>query len=218
VGSPVNIFGNLTSDSGALTNELVLVEYTFAGADEWYPVSSTYTDSTGSYHIEWVNTATGTFTLKAEWKCDNVHPSVYAEVTLTSLPSQSSIFFVESNSTVKSLAFNSTTSELSFTVSGPSGTTGYVKATIAKSLVSNAENIRVYLDGNQLNYGITSNEDSWFLIFTCTHSEHSVSVNLGVKTSATGLLEISPWTWIFAVAIPVAIGASMLVYWKKHKR
>ena len=44
-------------------------------------------------------------------------------------------FSVESNSTVTDLAFNSASQELSFTVSGPSGTTGYVDAYKAKSLM-----------------------------------------------------------------------------------
>jgi hypothetical protein len=63
-----------------------------------------------------------------------------------------------------------TSSELSFTVNGTSGNTGYVKVTIAKSLVSNAENVKVYLDGNQLNYEVTSNTDSWLLTFMYLHA------------------------------------------------
>jgi hypothetical protein len=218
LGSPVHIYGSLTNGGVALPNELVMLKYSFLGAEEWYPIGSALTDASGNYSIQWINTATGTFFLRAEWKGNDELSGAYADITLNSLPSQSGIFFVESNSTVTSLSFNSTTSELSFTVSGPSGTSGYVKAAIAKNLVSNAENIRVYLDGNLLNYGITSNEDSWFLFFTYTHSEHNVNVDLGVNTSATGLLVISTWTWIFIVAIPVAIGTSMLVYWKKRKR
>jgi hypothetical protein len=93
------------------------------------------------------------------------------------------IFSVESNSTVTELAFNSTSSELTFVVHGPSRTAGYVKATIAKSLIPNTKNIKVYLDEKQLNYEVTSNTDSWLLSFTYTHSTHQVSINLAINTS-----------------------------------
>jgi hypothetical protein len=127
------------------------------------------------------------------------------------------IFSVESNSTVSALAFNSTSSELSFVVSGPNGTEGYVKATIAKSLVSNAENIKVYLDGNQLDYEVTSNADSWHLSFTYRHSTHQVSINLAVNAIGTTLLGIEYWTLIVVAIIIAAIGTSLLVYFKKRK-
>ena len=100
--------------------------------------------------------------------------------TLSFLPYQNqNVFLVESNSTVSALAFNSTSSELSFTVSGPSGTTGYVKATIAKSLVNNPQDFKVWLGyGNQLTYKVDSSVDSWQLTFNYHHSTHQVVINL----------------------------------------
>jgi hypothetical protein len=88
-------------------------------------------------------------------------------------------FFVESNSTVTSLAFNSTTSELSFTVSSPSNTSGYVKATIAKSIVPNAEKIKICLDEEALNYSLASKAEAWFLTFNYSHSIHKLNLFLG---------------------------------------
>jgi hypothetical protein len=78
------------------------------------------------------------------------------------------------------LAFNSTNWELRFTTSGQNGTRGYVRITIAKSLVVNITNVRVYLDGNQSEYSITSKDDSWLLTFTYTHSTHRIVVNLDI--------------------------------------
>jgi hypothetical protein len=144
---------------------------------------------------------------------------------VTNSMEKDTLFSVSSNSTVNSLAFNSTTSELSFTVTGPSGTKGYVECTIAKSLVSNAENIELFLDGNQLSYEVTSNADSWLLYFTYTHSSHHISINLPINlptnlpTNADGTLPPSNeyWTWIVVAIAVVLIGSSLLVYFRKRK-
>jgi hypothetical protein len=136
---------------------------------------------------------------------------------VTNFAEEELLFAVSSNSTVTSLAFNSTTSVLSFTVSGPSGTTGYVKVTIAKSLISNPENIKVYLDGNQLNYEVTSSADSWLLSFTYTHSTHRVSVDLAANAIGTAFLGMSYWTWIVAGIITAVISVS-LFYFEKRKQ
>jgi len=131
------------------------------------------------------------------------------------VPSQSA-FSVESNSTITELFFNSTSSELSFSVSGEPDTAGYVKVTIAKSLVSSVQNVKVYLDGNQLDVAITSDEDSWLLSFTYMHSTHHVRISLATN-AATTLLSIEYWIWIGVVIIIVVIGVGLLLYLKKRK-
>jgi hypothetical protein len=94
------------------------------------------------------------------------------------VPGQS-YFYVESNSTVSDLFFNSTSAELLFTVTGEAGTAGYAKVTIAKSLVSSIQDARVFLDGSQLSVLVTEDGDVWLLHFTYMHSEHHVTVTLG---------------------------------------
>jgi hypothetical protein len=216
LGSQVKINGSLTNQGVALANELIIVKYTFPGAEEWYPIGSAYTDENGNYNIQWISTATGTFTLRAEWKGDTATPVASASTTLSSVASQKGIFLVESNSTISLLEFNSTTLELSFAVSGPSGTTGYIKATIAKSLVSNAENMRVYLDGNQLKYELASNGDSWVLSFTYTHSTHQVSINLSENPERT-ILGIGYWVWTVTLVLAVFLTMTVFVYFKRRK-
>ena len=188
------------------------------GSDSWVPIGSGTINSAGEYSIQWVNTASGTFTLKAEWNGNNEYLGTSATTTLSFLPYQNQqVFFVESNSTVTALAFNSTSSELSFTVNGPSETTGYVKITIAKTLVANAENIKVYVDGNQLNYDVTSNPDSWLLSFTYTHSTHNVMINLAANEPE----DITPnndLILIAAVIIVVVTGIAGFTIWRKKKK
>ena len=122
---------------------------------------------------------------------------------------ENSVLSVSSNSTVSSLAFNSTTSELSFTVSGLPGTTGYVKVGVAKSLVSNAENIKVYLDGNGLDYEVESNADVWLLSFTYTHSIHQVSINFAGSVGGIASPGIESWVLVLALTIAALVGANL---------
>jgi PKD repeat protein len=178
VGSTVNVNGRLTNAAGAgLVNEPVVFQYTFPGIATWFPVSSAFTNATGHYSIQWINPATGSFTLKADWSGNSTHFAASNITSLSSLPYQSqNVFFVESNSTVMSLAFNSTAQALSFTVAGVSNTTGYVRVTIAKSLVTNALGLKVFLDQHQLTYVLTESPDCWVLSFSYSHSTHQVVV------------------------------------------
>jgi len=144
-GSAVNVFGTLTdSNNNPIQNETVVLSYTFTGAGSWIPISSTLTDELGNYNIQWINSASGTFTLKTQWSGNSSYMGESNTTTLSFLPYQNQqVFFVESNSTVNALAFNNETSTLSFNVTGPSETTGYVKATISKTLLTNVENLEV---------------------------------------------------------------------------
>ena len=146
-------------------------------------------------------------------------PSPNPTMTPTPIPvPNQSFFFVESNSTVTELFFNSTNSELSFTVSGPPDTTGYVKVTIAKSLVTSVQNVKVYLDGQQLNVAITSNEDYWLLNFDYTHSTHHVTVSLNADTTAKQTLSLD-YRLLTIIIITIAVATSILFgYIKLAKR
>jgi len=88
------------------------------------------------------------------------------------------VFSVASNSTVSDLSFNSTSLELSFTVAGPSGTTGLTRVTIARTLVANVTNLKVFLDEKPLQYSTTETGDSWVVSFTYTHSTHYIMLAL----------------------------------------
>jgi len=148
-------------------------------------------------------------------------PSPTTSPTLTPAPTPiqvpgQSAFSVESNSTVSELFFNSTSSELSFTLSGEPDTAGYVKVTIAKSLVSSVQNVKVYLDGKQLNVAITEDEDSWLLSFTYMHSTHHVRISLAANAVAMPFLGTE---FLIGVAvIVVVVGVCLLLYFKKRNR
>jgi PKD repeat protein len=207
IGFSVDIAGRLTDEYGnELTNEPVILYYTSYGVSAWTLITSDDTDVFGNYSATWIPTATGTFIIKAEWAGNSTYSGASSNTTLGCVPYKNQyVFSVESNSTVSALAFNSTDQMLSFTVSGPSGTRGYTKVTIAKSLVANATNIRVYMDGNQTQYSITSTDDSWLLTFNYKHSTHKVAVDLNAPIpefpSITVLLLLMLVTLIVAVII-----------------
>jgi hypothetical protein len=218
-GSAVNIFGKLTdSENKPLQNKTVVLSHTFSGTESWIPISSGLTDEQGNYNIQWINSASGTFTLKTEWSGESSSIGVSNTTTLSFLPYQNKqVFLFESNSTVYELAFNNQTSTLSFNVNGPSGTTGYVIATISKTSLANGENLQVYMDGNQLNYSVASKLNSWVVTFNYSHSTHQIKIQLQSNVSSTQPLG-NEAILIFVIALVCTILAITTVWiWQSRK-
>jgi len=145
----VNISGVLnTQPSGYVSGVNVILSYRVPGVSTWNLITTVTTESDGNFGAIWIPSATGYYTINASWVGNEVSAGANAAIDLAITPVAGQyVFSVTSNSTVSALAFNSTSRELSFTASGSSGTSGYVKVAIAKNLVSNATNIKVYLDG-----------------------------------------------------------------------
>ena len=193
-GSAVNVFGTLSdSNNTALQNKTIILSYTFPGLDSWIPISSAQTDEQGNYNIQWINSASGTFTLRTEWGGDGANAYVSNTTTLNFLPIENeSTFVIESNSTVNGLEFNNGTSTLSFNVTGPSGTTGYVRATIPKSMLADGEALQAFIDGSPLNYTLTGTADSWIFTFSYHHSTHQISMHLVSNAQVTEPAQAQP--------------------------
>lgn len=126
-------------------------------------------------------------------------------------------FNIESNSTVSAFSFDAGLPQVSFIVSGPDGTSGYVKITIAKAFMPTADNMQVYLDGNPIGYSLDLNAHSWIVAFTYQHSSHQVTIN-----SAANEQEVGVPSWIWDVAtVAVAVGlivAAVIFVWLARKR
>jgi hypothetical protein len=129
-------------------------------------------------------------------------------------------FQIESNSTVSSIAYNSTAKEIRFQVSGETNTSGYIKITIAKTFMP-APDINVFIDKNKTDCTISSNGDFWLVVFTYKHSTHQVviasqEVNQNQNVSAT-----PEWLWqitTVGVAFAVIIGVSVVVWLGKSNQ
>ncbi len=147
-------------------------------------------------------------------------PTVEPTVSPSPLTSpDTSGFSIESNSTVSAFSFDASLHQISFYVSGPDGTTGYVKITIAKTLMPNSDAIKVYVDGTPTNYELDSNDNSWILTFTYQHSAHQVTIN-----SEANLNEDSAFpSWVLdvaivAVAVGLIIAVVCLLVWLRKKK
>jgi PKD repeat protein len=185
LGFVIYITGGLDDIYGRnLRNETVVLYYSLAGIGTWTPITSTTTDDLGRYNAAWVPSATGYYTIRGEWTGNATHLASNNTCTLSSLAYESQyVFTVESNSTISDLSFDPATQQLSFNATGPEGTKGYARIRIAKSLVTDPGNIRIYLDGNQREYSTTSTDDSWLLTFDYEHSVHRVTISLGVTSA-----------------------------------
>jgi hypothetical protein len=243
VGSPVNITGDLTDlNNNPLSSQIVVLYYTFPGINSWIPISSSATDLDGTYNIQWVNTATGIFTLMVQWQGNDTYFGTNNTITLCSLPCQNqSIFLIESNSTISGLAYNTTSYQLGFTANCASGTSGYVKIAIAKNLINNIDSTTVELNGNQTPYSTSFTSDSWLLKFNYAQSSDEFTVNLPVGSpvhlspspsppeqppaSSTLVPSRTPIANSYSDLIPYAIivlaiglGVNALVYYRKRKQ
>jgi len=179
IGFKVGINGNLTCNEVGVSYAPILLSYSVTGGESWNDITLVNTSPDGSYSAVWMPSATGNYLVRASWADNSTYPGASTTVNLAVTSSEGkNVFAVESNSTISSLAFNATSLELSFSVSGETGTGGYVRVTIAKSLVSNIADVKVYLDGNQTEYSATSQDDAWILTFTYTHSTHNVTIDL----------------------------------------
>ena len=177
------VSGYLTDSSGApIRGALVSLNQYHCG---WYSKTD------GRY---FVTAPAGTYTLKIQPKTGPsftiyteanfaVNQNIQRNFVLTTATPPEQIFKVESNSTVSYMSFNSTSLTLSFTVSGPSGTTGYTKASIAKTLVPTFTGVTVALDGKNLTFTVGSTTDYWVLEFNYGHSTHQVLINVDTSDS-----------------------------------
>jgi outer membrane protein assembly factor BamB len=185
-GFNVNLNGILKSGTTLIDKATILLSYSIAGGQTWNDITTVQTSSDGSYNAVWLPAATGTFLVRASYQGVYPYQSSEASLNLSVIPYNNQyVFAVSSNSTVSALAFDSSSNILTFTVSGPSGTTGFVDMQIAKNLVANIANLKVYLDGNTLDYTATSTANSWLLHYSYSHSTHSITVNLGATVTTT---------------------------------
>ena len=214
VGYKVKISGELAYTNGTRIPEANLsLTYSVTGGTSWNNITSVTTTTNGNYYAEWMPTRpTGNYLIKVNWEGNETQNAGGAEANASLAATQLEekyVFSVISNSTVSELAFNSTSKVLSFTLSGPSGTTGYTNITIPKDLTGEITGLKVHLDENQINYTTVSTDASRLLHFTYQHSTHKVTVSLGSPAN--------PYPLYAAVTV-IAIGTcAVAVFWIHRK-
>jgi len=179
------INGKLTYNGAGISDAPILLSYSVTGGESWQDLTLVDTASDGSYSALWFPSVTGNYLLQAEFQGNENYLGTSDIVNFAMTPgSEQSVFSVTSNSTLSGLSFDSANNELSFVVSGPSGTTGYVYACIPKSLLNDLTGLQVFLDGNQVKYTAQSQSGCWLLYFSYHHSAHSVVISLGSNANS----------------------------------
>ncbi len=177
-GYRVNINGNLTTPEGKpLSDENVVISYSIPGTSTWNPISAATTDQNGFFEVAWISPATGKFSVKADWAGNEAY-SAASDIRNISILQDigQNLFTAESNSSLSSLSFNATSREIAFSVSGPSGSGGYVRFMISKTLLKNQTDFKIYLDAQQINFTASSMGDLFVLYFEYHHSSHEVTI------------------------------------------
>jgi hypothetical protein len=100
----------------------IQLSYSVTGGATWQDLAYVNTGDNGSFSVMWMPSVSGNYALEATWPGDSVYSSVSSVVNFAVAPfdnQDQNVFSITSNSTLSSLAFDSTTDELSFSVSGP---------------------------------------------------------------------------------------------------
>jgi hypothetical protein len=161
---------------------------------------------------------TATFTISGVYDESHGLTMINDTVGAQSITVWSTPFSVISNSTISELTFNSTSKTLTFTVSGPTGTTGYTNVTIAKILIRDLSESKIYLDGNQTDYTTTSTEYTWLIHITYQHSTHKIVMILSPLHANSSYIVSLEATTIFSGIIIVIIATILLFYKRVHKK
>ncbi len=215
----VEITGKITENDKGLAATPISISYSVTNGRTWQDLTSVSTYSDGKFSVVWTPLVTGNYVIKASWVLDD---SVSAIVNLAVLPftdaTSNSIFSVSSNSTISDLAFNSTSHQLTFTITGATGTSGYTDVIVAKSLIKDNTQIQVYLDGEQVQYLAKETTDSWLLHFTYQHSTHEVTLQL--NSTSTNSTSQSQYVMYANVGVVIAVGliAATFVLKKRNKK
>jgi YVTN family beta-propeller protein len=193
-GFNVQIQGSLTYNGVGLSDEGIQLSDSVTGGATWQDLTYVNTDNNGSFSCVWNPSVSGNYGIEATWSGDSDYSNASAVYNFAVAPfnnQEQNVFSVTSNSTLTSLTFDSATNELSFGVSGPSGTTGLTTVCIPQSLIPDISKLNVMLDGSAINYTSVSEDNVWIIAFTYHHSSHTVVIELGSSTSTVP--EVATW-------------------------
>jgi hypothetical protein len=218
----VEINGELSLNGNPMIGEPIQISYSTDDGKSWDSLTMIKTQYDGTFTGVWKPDVTGNYLIKASWEGNSTLNGVSKTVDFALTPDlQQNVFSVSSNSTITQFAFNSSSNELSFIVSGPPGTTGYVDIYIPKSLISDVSNLKAYIDGNQITFTSQSETDSWLISFSYPHSTHLVTMDLGNAVQpSSGMLNPDWTTYGIAIAVVAVIAgiATVFVTMRKAKK
>lgn len=210
-GFNVEIQGSLTYNGAGLSSAGIQLSYSVTGGSTWQNFSYVTTGYDGNFTCEWMPSASGNYAIEAAWQGNGTYQSVSATYNFAIVPFNSqdqNVFSVTSNSTLTSLTFDSTTNELSFGVSGPSGTTGVTQVCIPQSLIPDISGLNVMLDGASINYTSVLQGNVWVITFSYHHSSHTIVMALDSTLAPTPTPTATPIVTSTTVPTPTTLQTS----------
>ena len=111
-------------------------------------------------------------------------------------------FGFDSNSTITQPDFNSTSQVLSFTAAGPNGTSGYTRIAFADISADHPQGIKVFEDGQPIEFNLTQMGGTLLLSINYAHSAHNIAIDFN-----TNMILEFPST----VILPMLAAASLLL-------
>jgi hypothetical protein len=213
----VDVTGALTYNKTAIINAPVYIGFSADSGNTWENFTLVQTDSDGGFAAAWTPNATGSYLMCAHWGGNDSLHWVNATANLALTPdSAGNEFSIVSNSTISNLAYNSTTKELSFSTNGTSGTTGYLYASIPKTLLGDIQAIAVNIDGQPIACGSESHEDVWVICCVYGQSEHVFTMQLPFVVMLNS--QETPWIPIAAIVIAVLIAIIAAIMTIRRRR
>jgi hypothetical protein len=208
-GFKVEIGGNLYLDGNFIADSPILISYSVTAGNSWESLTLVNTLADGSFKAIWQPDVTGNYLIKATFEATSNMNGVSKTINLALTPDpEHNVFTLTSNSTITQFAFNPDSKELSFVVSGPSPTTGYVNIYIPKTILDDISALKAYVDGNQISFNSESQSDSWLIFFTYSHSTHTITMTIA-EPATISTTDSTPQTIYYL--IPVGIIAIVLL-------
>ncbi len=228
------IVGNLTSNNTSVPNADLTFSYRNSSESDTslQEFSIVTTDSNGRFAVNWQPPGLGNYNINATYRGSDLYRPAFdgINVLVTQFNGDNQVFSVESNSTVTDIVYNPESGELNLSVTGQTGTTGFVDVYVSKSLVGNVSAIQAYIDQNPVEFTVSETKDNWILHFNYHHSSHNIvfnlsraetvpeaTISLASPSSTPTVPEFPLWASILLLTSMVE-AAGLLVYHKKHKR
>jgi hypothetical protein len=215
--STVKLEGKLSANNIGIPNVDIQLSYSADRGENWIYIAQAKTNGLGLFSADWPLPATGIYLINVTWKGNATYQSTNKIVNFAVAPiKDQTALLVSSNSTISHLSFNSKSMKFSFSVDGTSGTVGSTSLCIAKSLVNDTSNLKVYLDENMLPFEVESQGDSWLVSFTYHHSDHEVTIllaNLPVLDSN----QVGYWFIAATITLIITIAIAVSIVYKTKK-
>jgi peptide/nickel transport system substrate-binding protein len=208
---------NLTTSNGSPIAEVgVQFAYSRDGIS-WSTPTIAGLSPSGSINLTWYPTElNGTYFLRVEYLGNQTISSSSRTVSM-SLESVSDRYMMSvcSASTVSNFAYNASKNELTFALSGETGTTGHARIVVPSGLVGDLSKLTLKVDGLAKDFQVSQVTGGWAIDIAYNHSAHQITVNLGELPSEGGL--DSAMIIAFGMVAAVIVVILVLIVLRKRK-